>query len=130
MAEKPRRQVAYARSTWRKAEEFARGLKELGEKMPPSMIRHYYLTGRKSRDYEEALYQEIDDLFSLRESGIRGEMKYAEAQAERNGIEIPGDVLAGKSLQIDFPQLEEKAPSLGVYRLFIPFTEEEFRKNG
>lgn len=119
--------VSYATSTYIKSKQFSDGLEELGKKIPPALVRHYYMTGIKSPDYEESLYQEIDALFAIRESGISGEMKYAEAQARKNGIIIPQDVLEGKGLQISYPELEKDAPSLGVYRLFLPFTMAEFR---
>lgn len=122
------RKVGYARSTYGKAKEFMRRIEELGEKMPPGLMRHYYSTGIKLPEYDEALYQEVDELFALRESGIRGEMIYVRAQAEASGIEIPEEILSGKSLSIGFPELEEDAPSLGVYRLFMPLTLAELEK--
>ena len=128
MEQKTQRRVSYARSTYRKSKEFSEGLEELGKRIPPALMRYYYMTGIKSPEYEEALYQEIDALFAIRESGITGEMKYVIAQAQINGAVIPQEALGGRSLQIAFPELEEKAPSLGVYRLFMPFTVAEFQE--
>lgn len=120
-----KRRVGYARSTLDKSKEFSRRMEELGEKMPPELMRHYYITGERLTDYDETLYKEVDELFAIRESGILGEMRYVKAQARVNGIELPEEALSGKSLRIGFPELEDKAPSLGVYRLFIPLTMTE-----
>ncbi len=120
--------VGYARSTWRKSKEFSDRMEELEEKISPELMRHYYLTGIKLPEYDEALYKEVDELFALRESGIQGEMRYVRAQARANGAEIPEEALSGKSLRIAFPELEDKAPSLGVYRLFMPLTRAELEK--
>ena len=53
-------------------------------------------------------------------------MKYALAQAKKNGVMLSEDIVSGKSVVPGFSrEFLEKVPSLGVYSLFLLFTEKE-----
>lgn len=126
--------VSYARSTYAKAKEFQEKLKELQKTISPAIIRAYLLTkyernvdkvAEKLHLREEQIAQ-IEELEALRRSGIQAEMRYARAQAKKNGILLPEQILSGQAVIPELTrELLEKAPSLGVYNLFLFFTEEE-----
>lgn len=126
--------VSYARSTYAKAKEFQKKLKELQKTISPAIIRAYLLTkyeqnvdkvAEKLHLREEQIAQ-IEELEALRRSGIQAEMRYARAQAKKNGILLPEQILSGQAVIPELTrELLEKVPSLGVYNLFLFFTEEE-----
>lgn len=126
--------VSYARSTYAKAKEFQEKLKELQKTISPAIIRAYLLTkyeqnvdkvAEKFHLREEQIAQ-IEELEALRRSGIQAEMRYARAQAKKNGILLPEQILSGQAVIPELTrELLEKVPSLGVYNLFLFFTEEE-----
>ena len=126
--------VSYARSTYAKAKEFQEKLKELQKTINPATIRAYLLTkyeqnvdkvAEKLHLREEQIAQ-IEELEALRRSGIQAEMRYARAQAKKNGISLPEQILSGQAVIPELTrELLEKVPSLGVYNLFLFFTEEE-----
>ena len=126
--------VSYARSTYAKAKEFQEKLKELQKTISPAVIRAYLLTkyeqnvdkvAEKLHLREEQIAQ-IEELEALRRSGIQAEMRYARAQAKKNGILLPEQILSGQAVIPELTrELLEKVPSLGVYNLFLFFTEEE-----
>lgn len=126
--------VSYARSTYAKAKEFQEKLKELQKTISPAIIRAYLLTkyeqnvdkvAEKLHLREEQIAQ-IEELEALRRSGIQAEMRYARAQAKKNGILLPEQILSGQAVIPELTrELLEKVPSLGVYNLFLFFTEEE-----
>lgn len=126
--------VSYARSTYAKAKEFQEKLKELQKTISPAIIRAYLLTkyeqnvdkaAEKLHLREEQIAQ-IEELEALRRSGIQAEMRYACAQAKKNGILLPEQILSGQAVIPELTrELLEKVPSLGVYNLFLFFTEEE-----
>ena len=71
---------------------------------------------------------QIDELMAIRKAGIQGEMRYALAQAKKNGIELTEEIVSGESLLPGCSrELLDKVPSLGVYSLFMLFTAEEFK---
>ena len=126
--------VSYARSTYEKSRRFHEMLKELQKTISPVMIRTYLAVANKQKDDDVELSLNIneeqkarlDELNKLRMDGIRSEMKYALAQAEKNGIQLSEQVVSGRAILPGFKrELLDKVPSLGVYDLFIPFTEEE-----
>ena len=126
--------VSYARSTYEKSRRFHEMLKELQKTISPVMIRTYLAAANKQKDDDVELSLNInddqkprlDELNKLRMDGIRSEMKYALAQAEKNGIQLSEQVVSGRAILPGFKrELLDKVPSLGVYDLFIPFTEEE-----
>lgn len=127
--------VAYARSTYKKAKKFQENLKELQKTIPPAVMRMYLAAKNGQVDSRAALglnlspdqKAELDELNALRMSGIQAETKYAIAQADKNGIQLSEDIISGRSIAPGFDrELMDKAPSLGVYQLFMLFTEEEF----
>ncbi|MCI8983273.1 MAG: hypothetical protein HFG78_12830 [Hungatella sp.] len=127
--------VAYARSTYKKAKKFQENLKELQKTIPPAVMRMYLAAKNGQVDSRAALglnlspdqKAELDELNALRMSGIQAETKYAIAQADKNGIQLSEDIISGRSIAPGFDrELMDKAPSLGVYHLFMLFTEEEF----
>ena len=126
--------VSYAKSTYEKSKQFNEKLKELQKTIKPITIRTYLALEYKQEaeniklnlglsDFQIA---QLDELKELRMSGIQAEMKYALAQANINGIQLSEQIISGKSI---FPELSQeildKVPSLGVYYLFMLFTEEE-----
>ena len=118
--------VGYARSTLRKAREFQEGLRELEKRFPMHEVRDYLVSGKREEGVPGDIYDEIDRLRELRADAIRGEMKYAEAQAARYGLTLAESVLQGYDLMAMPPlELLKKAPSLGVYRYFIWLGEQE-----
>ena len=126
--------VSYARSTYEKSRRFHEMLKELQKTISPVMIRTYLAAANKQKDDDVELSLNIneeqkarlDELNKLRMDEIRSEMKYALAQAEKNGIQLSEQVVSGRAILPGFKrELLDKVPSLGVYDLFIPFTEEE-----
>ena len=126
--------VSYARSTYEKSRRFHEMLKQLQKTISPVMIRTYLAAANKQKDDDVELSLNIneeqkarlDELNKLRMDGIRSEMKYALAQAEKNGIQLSEQVVSGRAILPGFKrELLDKVPSLGVYDLFIPFTEEE-----
>jgi len=126
--------VSYARSTYEKSKQFYEKLKELQKTVKPVTIRAYLAAENKQNDenakrnlaLSEDEKVQIQALKELRMDGIQAEMKYALAQAEKNGIQLSEEIVSGKSV---FPAIDkellEKVPSLGVYTLFMLFTEEE-----
>lgn len=127
--------VSYARSTYRKAKEFHEKLNELQKTIEPAVIRAYLAAENCQADPDAVLSVELSDeqkaqigeLKELRMSGIQAEMRYAIAQAKKNGVPLSEEIISGKSIAIGFNrELLEKVPSLGVYQLFMLFTEEEF----
>ena len=118
--------VGFAMSTWRKAKEFQEGLRALEERLPMSEVRDYLVSGRREEGVPQDIYEEIDRLRELRAAGIRGEMRYAQAQARANGLTLSREVLEGQSLMATPPlELLKKVPSLGIYRRFIWMGEKE-----
>ena len=126
--------VSYAKSTYEKSKQFNEKLKELQKTIKPITIRTY-LALECEQDIEKIKLNlglndfqiaQLDELKELRMSGIQAEMKYALAQANINGIQLSEQIISGKSI---FPELSQeilnKVPSLGVYHLFMLFTEEE-----
>ena len=126
--------VSYAKSTYEKSKQFNEKLKELQKTIKPITIRTY-LALEDKQDMENIKLNlglsdfqiaQLDELKALRMAGIQGEMKYAVAQATKNGIQLSEQITSGKAI---FPELSkellEKVPSLGVYYLFMLFTEEE-----
>lgn len=126
--------VSYARSTYEKSKEFHEKLKELQKTVKPITIRTYLAAEGRQNDETAAVHFElsedekakIHELKALRMNGIQAEMKYVLAQAEKNGIQLSEEIVSGEAV---FPALDkellEKVPSLGVYTLFMLFTEEE-----
>lgn len=89
-------------------------------------VRDYLVSLRREEGVPGEIYDEIDRLRELRAAGIRGEMKYAEAQAAAAGLTLPGPVLEGYDLMAIPPaELLKAAPSLGVYRYFMWVGERE-----
>ena len=142
--------VSYARSTYIKAKEFSEKLDALQNSVPPALIRTYLAAAkiaensvppesgvaaaeaaRKSCGVSLGLTDEqilqIEELRTIRKSAVQGEMKYALVQAEKNGIQLDDDIVSGEAvLPALSRELLEKVPSLGVYNLFLLFTQEEF----
>lgn len=118
--------VGYARSTLRKAKEFQEGLRELEKRLPMHEVRDYLVSGRREECVPGDIYDEIDRLRELRADAIRGEMKYAQAQAKSHGLTLSEEVLQGYHMMAMPPlELLKQAPSLGVYRYFIWMGEAE-----
>lgn len=118
--------VSFARSTLKKAKEFNSRLEELERTVSLSVIRNYILTGEKPKDVDELTIQKIDELKQLRQDGISGEMIYATAQAESNGLTLTDEIKSGESIVPGFNKnVLEKVPSLQVYQYFMLFTEKE-----
>lgn len=116
--EQETKEVAYARSTWKKVKNFQAGLKELEDKIPMILVREYISTGKKSEDIPDEVYEQIDNLKNLRSNGIQGEMKYAVAQAEENGIRLKENILKGQDMRPGFSRkILNKIPSLGPHPL-------------
>lgn len=142
--------VSYARSTYIKAKEFNERLNELQKSVPPALIRTYLAAAkiaensvppesgaaaaeaaRKNCGVSLGLTNEqilqIEELRTVRKSAIQGEMKYVLAQADKNGVQLDEDIVSGEAvLPALSRELLEKVPSLGVYNLFLLFTQEEF----
>ena len=118
--------VGFAMSTWRKVKEFQAGIRVLERRFPMDEVRDYLVSGRREEGVPADIYNEIDRLKELRSAGIRGEMKYAEAQAKAHGLTLSAEVLEGRSLMA-MPPLDilQKVPSLGIYRQFIWLGEGE-----
>lgn len=127
--------VSHAKSTYRKAKAFNEKLKELQKTISPGAIRAYlgaeniekekYVKLNLNLDDEQI--SQLDELKALRISGIQGEMHYALAQAKKNGVELSEEIISGRSIAPGFGrELLDKAPSLSVYHLFMPYTKEEF----
>ena len=127
--------VSYARSTYEKAKQFNDKLREIQKTVPPALIRTYLTAVQiTKKDCAAALgltdeqIAQIDELMAIRKAGIQGEMRYALAQAKKNGVELAEEILSGESLLPGFSrELLDKVPSLGVYSLFMLFTAEEFK---
>lgn len=128
--------VSYATSTYKKAQQFNQKLSELQETIDPKVIRTYLANANRvqSEDVElpelEGLSEDditaLEELRTIRTSAIQGEMKYALAQAKKNGITLPENIVSGETIVPGFSQkVLDKVPSLGVYRLFMLFTEKE-----
>lgn len=118
--------ISFARSTLKKAKEFNTRLEELEKTVPLCVIRNYILTGEKPKDVDDLTIQKIDELKQLRQDGISGEMIYATAQAESNGLTLTDEIKSGKSIVPGFNKnVLEKVPSLQVYQYFMLFTEKE-----
>lgn len=124
--EQYRDKVAFAMSTWRIVKEFRERLRELEKRLPMHEVRDYLVSGRREDHVPEDIYDEIDALRELRAKGIRGEMRYAEAQARSAGLTLSEPVRQGYDLMA-MPPLEEleKVPSLGIYRQFMWLGERE-----
>ena len=126
--------VSYAKSTYEKSKQFSEKLKELQKTIKPITIRTYLALECKQNaeniklnlGLSDSQIAQLDELKALRMAGIQAEMKYALAQANKNGIQLSEQIISGKSI---FPELSQeildKVPSLGVYYLFMLFTEEE-----
>ncbi len=121
--------VGYSISTWKKVKEFQDGLREIEDKIPMPLIRKYILTGEKSDDIPDDIYDEIDRLQSVRATGIQGEMKYAIAQAKKSGINLKENITSGKDIRPGFSKkVLERIPSLGIYTHFMWYTQKELEK--
>lgn len=128
MEQRPRK-VSYAISTWKKVKEFQDGLKEIENKISMPQIRRYLLTGERSADISSDIYDEIDRLQDVRSTGIQGEMRYAIAQARKNGIDLKENITSGKDIRPGFSKkVLERIPSLGIYTHFMWYTEKELEK--
>lgn len=123
--------VSYAMSTYRKAKQFNEALINLQESVDPMVIRAYFSSENEIREanvweLSESQRKQLEELEALRMDGIRSEMKYALAQAKKNGVMLSEDIVSGKSVVPGFSrEFLEKVPSLGVYSLFLLFTEKE-----
>ena len=124
--------VSYAKSTYEKSKKFNDKLKELQKTINPITIRTYLAlkNGQEDNNVNLNLSDEeklqIDELEALRIDGIQSEMKYALAQAEKSGVKLSEQIVSGKLIVAGFSEeLLQKVPSLGVYNLFMLFTEEE-----
>ena len=111
--------VSFARSTWQKVREFQAGLRALEARLPMHEVRDYLVSGKREEAVPQDIYDEINRLREIRADGIRGEMKYAEAQAARYGLTLSQEGLEGYHMMA-LPPLEllKQAPSLGIYRHF------------
>lgn len=124
--EERRDAVGFAMSTWRKVKDFQDGLRELEKRLPMHQVRDYLVSGRRDEYVPGDIYDEIDRLRDLRAAGIRGEMRYALAQARAAGLTLSEEVAEGYSLMAIPPSdLLERVPSLGIYRHFIWMGEAE-----
>lgn len=124
--------VSYARSTYEKAQKFNSKLEELQKTIKPIIIRTYLAAKNERKEdcvnlnLSEEQKAQLDELEALRTVGIKGEMKYALAQAAKNGIDLSEETVSGKLLVPGFSRdVLQKVPSLGVYDLFLLFTKEE-----
>lgn len=118
--------VAFAMSTWRKVKEFQAGVRELEQRLPMHEVRDYLVSGLRDDHVLADIYDEIDRLRELRAEGIRGEMKYALAQARAAGLTLSEEVVEGRSLMAMPPlDLLKQVPSLGIYRHFVWLGEAE-----
>ena len=127
--------VSYSRSTYEKSKQFNEKLKELQKTIKPIIIRTYLAAESSLNNKEVDSYLDLSDdertqlneLKALRMSGIQAEMKYALAQARKSGIQLSEKIVSGEEIVPGFSkELLDKVPSLGVYNLFLLFTEEEF----
>lgn len=141
-------EVAFARSTWRHAQEFREGLSEIARLMPMELVRLYVMEDVRTPRIPLNFYDRIDELRELRRRALLGEMKYVEAQAElwlkEHGAEahriavksgrteatpemlLGADVVRGESPAFGFaPETYVIAPSLRVYELFMWYDENE-----
>ena len=118
--------VGFAMSTWRKVKAFQDGVRALEKRFPMHEVRDYLVSGQRDDHVPEDIYDEIDRLRELRAEGIRGEMRYALAQARAAGLTLSEEVVEGYSLMA-LPPLEilKQVPSLGIYRHFIWLGEAE-----
>ena len=118
--------VGFAMSTWRKVKAFQDGVRALEQRLPMSEVRDYRASGRREEGVPADIYDEIDRLREVRSEGIRGEMRYALAQARAAGLTLSEEVTEGYSLMA-LPPLEilKQVPSLGIYRHFIWLGEAE-----
>ncbi len=127
--EQRQKKVGYAMSTWKKVKEFQDGLKEIERKIPMSLIRQYLLTGKRDKNISNDIYDEIDRLQHVRTTGIQGEMKYAVAQAQKNGINLKEKITSGKDIRPGFSKkVLDRIPSLGIYTHFMWYTSKELEK--
>lgn len=118
--------VAFAMSTWRKVKEFQLGVRALEQRLPMHQVRDYLVSGLRDDHVPADIYDEIDRLRQLRAEGIRGEMKYALAQARAAGLTLSEEVVEGRSLMaMPPPDLLKQVPSLGIYRHFVWLGEAE-----
>lgn len=124
--EKYRDTVGFAMSTWRKVKEFQDGVRALEQRLPMHEVRDYLVSGRREEGVPADIYDEIDRLKEVRAEGIRGEMRYALAQARAAGLTLSEEVTEGYSLMA-LPPLEilKQVPSLGIYRHFVWLGEAE-----
>lgn len=123
--------VSYARSTYEKSKQFNEKLDELQKTISPTIIRVYLaaesdLKEKIKLNLRDDQIVALDELKALRMSGIQSEMRYAVAQAKKNGVQLSEEIVFGKSIAPGFSkELLEKVPSLGVYSLFMLFTTKE-----
>lgn len=121
--------VAFHLETLDAAHLFRSRLNELGKKVDLGVARLYVMSGKKLSEVPEDIYEEIEEVFAIREKAIYAEMHaHGVAQAYYAGIELEQDILDGKSLSIGFPKLYDQVPTSKVYELFIPFTTDELKK--
>lgn len=118
--------VGFAMSTWRKVKEFRAGVRALEKRLPMHEVWDYLVSGRREEGVPGDIYDEIDRLRELRSDGIRGEMRFALAQARAVGLTLDEEVTEGRSLMA-MPPLEvlKQVPSLGIYRHFVWLGEAE-----
>lgn len=118
--------VGFAMSTWRKVKEFQDGVRVLEQRLPMHEVRDYLVSGRREEGVPADIYDEIDRLKEVRAEGIRGEMRYALAQARAAGLTLSEEVTEGYSLMA-LPPLEilKQVPSLGIFRHFVWLGEAE-----
>ncbi len=125
--------VSYARSTYEKAKQFQKKLEELQKTTDLITVRTYLAAGDMPKEKAAEVLQlsdseiaQMEELKALRMSGIQAEMKYALAQAEKHGVQLPPEVISGSAILPGLgKEILDKVPSLGVYDLFMPFTEKE-----
>ena len=75
-------EVAFARSTWRHAQEFSQGLSELARLMPMELVRLYVIEGVRTPRNPHNNYDRIDQQREQRRRAQHGEKRTVEAQAE------------------------------------------------
>jgi hypothetical protein len=113
------------------SKKFNERLDNLSSKVDLAIIRLYILTGQKDPTVSDSLYKEAEEIFKLRSSALKVEMKHVAAQAKIAGVlnKVPQDVLDGTSLKIGFrKEVLEILPSLYAYEFFMPYTKEELEK--
>ena len=119
-------QVSYNDKTYMDSKKYREGLEALEKKVSLAVLRYYLQSKQKDPTISAEVYDEIDALAELRSGAIKREMLYANAQAELAGITLPEDVQEGTNLSIGFKkEITDKVPSLGVYQLFMPYSQKE-----